>query len=135
MNWQLNNISDLCTDNQKDKFTCIDTYTFFTNTLMMGMTGPARLIGPKGLYKESVYGFLIGALIPIPFYILSRWRFPKLRHVYTPILFAGAIQWSPLNLSWVIPSLYIGYIFQVYIRKKYFDWWSNYNVIFLNMVA
>ena len=43
--------------------------------------------------------------------------------------------WSPLNLSWVIPSLYLGYIFQVYIRRKYFEWWSNYNVIVYNMMA
>jgi len=135
MDWQLDHITDLCKDDQKDKFTCIDTYTFYTNTLMMGMTGPARLIGPKALYKDSLYGFLIGALIPIPFYVLSRWRFPKLRHVYTPIVFAGGIMWSPLNMSWEIPSLYIGYIFQVYMRRKHFDWWSNYNVAFYDIVA
>lgn len=135
MDWQLNHISGLCTDDQKDKFTCNDAYTFFTNTLMLGMTGPARLIGPKAVYKVTVYGFLIGALIPIPFYILSRRRFPKLRHVYTPILFAGAIAWSPVNLSWVIPSLYIGYIFQIFIKRKYFDWWSSYNVLIYDMVT
>jgi len=128
MNWQLNHIPDLCQAGQKDKFTCNDTYTFFTNSLLAGMTGPARLFGPEGLYQVSLYGFLIGALFPVPFYVLSRWRFPKLRHIYTPILFAGGIQWSPMNLSWAIPPLYLGYIFQVFMKRKHFNWWSSYNV-------
>ena len=135
MNWQLDHISDLCTDDQKEKFTCNDTYTFFTNTLLSGMAGPVRLLGPGSLYRNSLYGFLVGAIIPIPFYILSRWRFPKLRHVYTPLLFAGGIAWSPINLSWLIPCVYIRYIFQVLMRKKYFDWWSNYNIFFYNMIV
>lgn len=135
MEWQLNNIPDLCTDNQKDSFTCVNTYTFFTSTLMMGLTGTTRLLGPNAPYSVLLYGFLIGAIIPIPFYVLSRWRYPELRHVYTPILFAGGIQWSPLNLSWEIPALYLGYIFQVHIRRKYFNWWSNYNVVAYNMIV
>ena len=105
MNWQLDHISNLCTDDQKEKFTCNDTYTFFTNTLLSGMAGPARLLGPGSLYRNSLYGFLVGAIIPIPFYILSRWRFPKLQHVYTPLLFAGGIAWSPINLSLLIHAL------------------------------
>ena len=130
MNWQLNNIPDFCQDDQPEKFTCISFYTFFTSSLIWGTIGPARMYGTKALYNTSLYGFLVGALAPIPLYILSRWRFPELRHVYTPILFSSGAVWAPFNLSWLIPSLYLGYIFQVYMRKRHFDWWSNYNVSF-----
>lgn len=90
--------------------------------------GPERMYGSKGLYGKAFYGFLAGALIPIPFYLLSRWKFPEMRHIYTPILLSGGMLWAPLNLSWLIPSLYLGYIFQVYVKRKHFDWWANYNV-------
>ena len=128
MNWQIDNIPDICQDDQKDKFTCIGTYTLFTSSLIWGTIGPERMYGPNALYGPSLYGFLVGAVLPIPFYLLSRWRFPVLRHVYTPILLSGGMWWAPLNLTWIIPSLYLGYIFQVYMRRKHFEWWSNYNV-------
>lgn len=128
MNWQLDNIENICEDNQKQKFTCNRTYSFYTSSLIWGTIGPEKMYGKESLYHSSLYGFLLGALVPIPIYLLSRWRFPNLRHVYTPILFAGGTGWAPYNLSWVIPSLYIGYIFQVYIRRKYFEWWENFNV-------
>ena len=96
------------------------TYTLFTSSLIWGTIGPQRMYGRNALYGASLYGFLVGALLPIPFYLLSRWRFPELRHVYTPILLSGGMWWAPINLSWIIPSLYLGYIFQVYMRRKTF---------------
>lgn len=128
MNWQLNNIPDVCQIDQKDKFTCVGTFTFFTSSLIWGTLGPGRLYGFHGLYHTSLYGFLMGAILPIPFYLLSRWRYPQLRHVYTPLLLSGGIFWAPVNLSWLIPSLYVGYVFQVYVKRKHFEWWTNYNV-------
>jgi len=128
MNWQIDNIKDFCHPDQPQKFVCIGPYTFFTSSLIWGTIGPKRQYGSKGLYNASLYGFLVGAIAPIPIYLLSRWKFPELRHVYTPVLFSGGILWAPLNLSWLIPSLYLGYIFQVYMKRKHFDWWSNYNV-------
>ena len=128
MNWQIDNIRDFCHPDQPQKFICIGPYTFFTSSVIWGTIGPKRQYGSNGLYNASLYGFLVGAVAPIPIYLLSRWKFPELRHVYTPVLFSGGSLWAPLNLSWLIPSLYLGYIFQVYMRRKNFDWWSNYNV-------
>lgn len=67
MNWQLDNIPDICHDDQKDKFTCTFTYTFFTSSLIWGTIGPQRMYGSKALYNSSLYGFLVGAVLPIPF--------------------------------------------------------------------
>ena len=128
LNWQVDNIPGLCQDDQKDKFTCVSTYTLFTSSLIWGTIGPEKMYGRNALYSTTLYGFLVGAIFPIPFYLLSRWKFPELRHVYTPILLAGGMLWAPYNLTWIIPCLYLGYIFQVYMRRKNFDWWANCNV-------
>jgi len=128
MNWQLNHIEGICEDDQKQKFTCLETYSFFTSSLIWGTIGPSRLYGQDGLYHSSLFGFLFGALLPVPFYMLSRWGYPQFRHVYTPVLLTGGLVWAPYNLSWLIPSVIIGYIFQIYVKRKHFQWWSSYNV-------
>ena len=129
MNWQLDNIPDLCQSDQKQKFICVGVFSFFTSSLIWGTVGPERMYGKYGLYNHSLYAFLVGAIVPIPFYLLSRWRYPQLRHIYTPIILTGGMFWAPTNMSWLIPSLYLGYIFQVYIRRRKFEWWANYNVM------
>lgn len=74
--------------------------------------------------------FLIGILLPIPFWLLYRWR-PNswVRLVNIPVFF-GAIQdippATPLNyLSFCV----VGYIFQYRIRRWYPQWWGNYNYV------
>jgi hypothetical protein len=128
MNWQLDNIPGICTDTQPQKFLCMSTHTFFTSSVIWGTLGPERMYGKHGLYGPTMYGFLAGAVLPIPCYVLARWRYPKLRQVFVPTILVGALHWAPLNLSWAIPCLYLGYIFQVYIKRRYFPWWTSYNV-------
>jgi len=128
MNWQLDNIVGVCEPTQKQRFVCMNTHTFFTSSIIWGSLGPARMYGPGGLYHPTIYGFLVGAFLPVPVYILARWRYPQMRHVFIPSLLVGALMWAPFNLSWVIPAIYLGYIFQVYIKRRYFSWWGTYNV-------
>jgi OPT oligopeptide transporter protein len=131
MNWQIDNIQDICSDEQKQKFKCMNTHTFFTSSIIWGTLGPARMYGPKGIYHVTLYGFLVGAFLPIPFYLLAKWRYPRFRQVYTPTLLMGGLYWAPFNLTWVIPAVYVGYVFNVYIKRRFFNWWANYNVRFL----
>jgi hypothetical protein len=128
LGWQLDNIPNICEDDQKQKFVCMSTKTFFTSSIIWGTLGPARMYGPNGIYHPTIYGFLLGALLPVPFFFLSKWRYPQLRHVYTPSLMTGALFWAPLNLTYITPALYWGYLFNVYIKRKYFNWWATYNV-------
>lgn len=128
MNWQLEHIPNICQDTQEENFTCVAIYSFYTSSLIWGTIGPAKMYGMHALYNKCLYGFLLGALLPILFFVLGRLRFPRLKYVYTPVLLAGGIGWGPLNLSWLIPPLIVGYIFQVNIRRKNFDWWANCNV-------
>ena len=128
MNWQLENIPNVCQSDQEQNFTCVNTYSFFTSSLIWGTVGPGRMYGATGLYSKAFYAFLFGAIVPIPFYLLSRFGFPKFRHIYTPLMLSGGIAWAPTNMSWLIPPLYIGYIFHIYIRRRYPQWWATYNV-------
>lgn len=128
MNWQLDNIPNVCDENQKQKFICIHTQTFFTSSVIWGTFGPAKMYGPRGLYHLTLYGFLVGAILPVPFYLLSRWKYRELRHVYSPTLLLGGLLWAPRNLTWITPCIYLGYLFNVYIKRRYFSWWATYNV-------
>ena len=134
MGWQLDNIPNICEDDQKQKFMCMSTQTFFTSSIIWGTLGPARMYGPKGIYHITIYGFLAGAFLPIPIYILTKWRYPALRHVYIPGLLMGGLHWAPGNVGFVLPGLYLGYLFNVYIKRRFFPWWATYNVRILRFV-
>jgi hypothetical protein len=128
MTWQIDNIPGLCEIDQPQKMVCMNTHTFFTSSIIWGTLGPIRMYGPKGLYHPTVYGFLIGAFLPVPLYILSRWRYPGLRTIYTPSFLVGGIMWAPLNLTFLFPALWLGWVFNVYIKRRFFSWWASYNV-------
>ncbi len=136
LNWQLDNIDRVCEEDQKQKFSCMSTHTFFTSSIIWGTLGPARMYSPgKGIYAATLYGFLAGALLPILFYVLVRVGYRRLRHIYSPSLFYGGIKWAPLNMSWMINCLYLGLLFQVYIKRRFFDWWAKYNVSSLSCTS
>ena len=128
MNWQLDNVPRICEPDQPQKMVCMSTHTFFTSSIIWGTLGPARMYGPKGIYHTCVYGFLIGALLPIPVYVLSRWRYPRLRTIYIPSFLVGAIAWAPYNITGIFPGLCVAWLFNVFIKRRYFSWWASYNV-------
>ncbi|KIM32160.1 hypothetical protein M408DRAFT_63307, partial [Serendipita vermifera MAFF 305830] len=82
-------------------------------------------------YNVLLYCFLIGAVLPIPFYFLTR-RFPKnklIRGIHIPVLLYGSIAWTPYNLSHSWPAVPVAWFFQVYVRNRYLPWWQKYNYI------
>ena len=73
---------------------------------------------------------LIGACLPIPFYILAR-RYPysKWRYVNVPTILSAGMFFPPstgMNFtSWFI----VAAIFQWFVRRFHFRWWMRYNYI------
>ncbi|CAE6449591.1 unnamed protein product [Rhizoctonia solani] len=131
MNWQVNSIRDVCTPQAQAKFTCPGTSTFFTASVIWGTLGPIKMYGPDGPYNILLWGFLIGAALPVIFFFLAK-RFPSsnfVRGIHAPIFLAGGLNWAPYNLSHTWPAVVIGYIFQVHIRKRYLGWWQKYNYV------
>ncbi|KAJ9314287.1 hypothetical protein DTO271D3_5516 [Paecilomyces variotii] len=130
MNWALGAIKDVCSSDQKNRYTCPNGRVFFNASIIWGAIGPARIFSPGSIYSPLLYFFIAGAIFPVLIYLGAR-AFPKskIRYLNAPIIFGGAgliPPATPLNyLSWGI----VGYIFNSYIRNKWRGWWMYYNYI------
>ncbi|TDL22401.1 glutathione transporter [Rickenella mellea] len=124
------NIPDMCTPHQPHRFTCPGTHAFSTAALIWGAIGPRRIFSPGALYHSLVYGFPIGALLPIPFYFAAK-RFPRsfIRYINIPLFFSVLPNVAVISPVSVAAWLTVGVIFQWYMRRKHFSWWSRYNYI------
>ncbi|KAF5659908.1 sexual differentiation process isp4 [Fusarium heterosporum] len=130
LNLSLNNIPDVCEQHQIDHFTCPGGRVFFAASIIWGLLGPARMFSPGQVYSGLFVFFIVGAITPIVIYVLAkRWPKSPVRYLMAPLIFggAGAIPpATPLNyLSWGV----VGFIFQYWIKKRHFRWWTRLNFL------
>ena len=125
--WALANIPNICDSSQASGFNCEGYTTFFTSSVIWGAIGPRELFASGKIYNATLYGFLAGTLLPVPFYLLSKY-FPKLgfRYVYSPLLMYGMMNFAPYNFTYVIAPLIVGTVFNFYIKRHYLAWWEKY---------
>ncbi|KAJ7155164.1 OPT-domain-containing protein [Mycena filopes] len=128
LNFQMTKIPNVCTQEQVNHFSCPDANTFFTASVLWGTLGPKRMFGSGGIYNGLLWCFLIGAFLPIPFYLLRK-RVKVFEFVYLPVLLSGALIWAPYSMAFVWPVVPLGYIFNVFIKRRYTAWWSKYNYV------
>ncbi|KAI0374504.1 OPT oligopeptide transporter [Pilatotrama ljubarskyi] len=128
--WQFAHIEDYCMPSQKDGFTCNDISTFATASIIWGGIGPNRLFGIGAMYNWVLYFFLIGALLPIPFYFLAV-RYPTSfwRYVNIPVCFAGLALLPPATGINYSAFTAVGAFFQWFMRRFHFGWWLRFNYI------
>lgn len=83
-----------------------------------------------GIYHSTLYGFLIGALLPIPFYFLAR-RFPSswVRQIHIPVLLSGPLMLAPYNFSYYASCLWVAGFFNVYVKRRFAGWWQKYALV------
>lgn len=95
--------------------------------MIWGAIGPRRIYGDTGIYHPLEWGFLVGALLPIPFYLLTK-RFPGswVRYIHVPLLLNGVLYYCPYNISYVWPTVLVGFAFNYYIKHRYTRWWQKY---------
>ncbi|KAF7332678.1 OPT oligopeptide transporter [Mycena kentingensis (nom. inval.)] len=128
--WMFANVEGICTPDAVDSFVCPSTTVFAQAGVIWGAIGPARMFSIGQMYNPLLYGFLVGALLPIPFYFLAR-RYPLSywRFVNIPVFFGGVAAIpaaSPYNYAaWGL----VGFIFNYVIRRRSFRWWMRYNYI------
>lgn len=128
--WALDNIPDICSPEQKSFFTCPNLKIFTTASIIWGGIGPRRLFSHGALYYSLIWFFLIGAILPIPFYYLARRR-PRSfwRYVNIPVALIAPDCVPPANgvnfTSWVLA----GCVFQWFMRRFHFRWWMRYNYL------
>lgn len=128
--WVLYHIEDVCTADAKNNMICRSIQTSFNNHLIWGLMGKS-LFKAGGRYSFVHYFFLVGAIIPLAVYAMTRLR-PKSvfwRKINPVLLLGGAAQ---------IPSV-TGYNYSTYflaafgfnylIHKFKNAWWRKYNLV------
>ncbi|KAH0434803.1 OPT superfamily oligopeptide transporter, partial [Aureobasidium melanogenum] len=130
LRWALNHISKVCQTDAPDGFSCPYSRTHFNTSLIWGALGPNIFFSSDSIYRPLLWFFLLGALLPVPVYLLKR-RYPDSlwRYCHIP-LFLGGLNYLPPATgtnygSWVI----VGLIFGLLIKKRAFDWWQKYNFV------
>lgn len=127
LNFQINEIPDVCEPDQKNRFTCPGINTFFTAAVLWGTLGPQKMYGKNGQYTLSLIGFPIGLVLPIIVYFAQK-KLPKqkwLRQVHPVVLIYGPLSWAPYNISYVWPAVPLGWLSMVYMKKRYLGLWSK----------
>ncbi|TQV99949.1 small oligopeptide transporter, OPT family [Cordyceps javanica] len=123
LNLALSSIDDVCDIHQRDRFTC-------PASIIWGLIGPARMFSPGRIYSGLFLFFVLGAVTPIAIYLWTkRWPRSPAKYLMAPVIFggAGAIPpATPLNFfSWGV----VGFVFQFWIKKRHFGWWSRLNFL------
>ncbi|KAJ7243035.1 small oligopeptide transporter, partial [Mycena rebaudengoi] len=128
--WLFTNIPDICSSTQKDYFTCAFTQVFGTASVIWGLIGPSLFFTKGHVYFVLVFFFLIGAICPIILWRITR-RYPNtvLNYLSFPLIFSALGQIPPATSINFIPWVIFGFIFQFYLRRRYFSHWTKYNYV------
>lgn len=107
---------------------CTDTRT--RTRTRRGLIGPSRQFGSGSIYHPQLYAIIIGAFLPVPFWLWQR-KYPNswIKYISTPVVLNGVASIPPATginySSWFA----VGFIFQYWIRKRNFAWWSKFNYV------
>ncbi|KAJ3530568.1 hypothetical protein NM688_g7690 [Phlebia brevispora] len=128
--WMFTNIPDMCDPKQKDGFICPSTEVFGTASIIWGVIGPQRQFSRGQIYYGLVFFFLIGTVLPVIGYVLSRiWPRSFMRYVNFPVIFNGTGLIPPATAVNYVPWTIVGFIFNYLIRRRHFSWWTKYNYV------
>ncbi|KAF5355190.1 hypothetical protein D9756_005674 [Leucocoprinus leucothites] len=128
--WIFENVEKICELDQPSQLTCPHNQVFFTASAVWGLIGPSRQFGKGSIYHPQLYAIIVGAFLPVPFWLWQR-RYPNswIKWVSTPVILNGVSNIPPATginySSWFA----VGFVFQYWIRKKNFAWWSKFNYV------
>ncbi|KAK9152369.1 hypothetical protein Syun_010678 [Stephania yunnanensis] len=132
--WLLTTVKHICHPKllpEGSPWTCPGDDIFYNASIIWGVVGPLRMFGSLGLYAKMNYFFLIGALAPVPVWVLSR-MFPKQKWIslinMPVILSATSVmpQAGAVNFwCWGV----VGIFFNFYVYRKFRSWWARHNYV------
>jgi len=128
--WIFASVPDICSPTQESHLTCPHNQVFFTASAVWGLIGPSRQFGPGSIYHAQLYAIIGGALLPLPFWLMQRWRPDSwAKYVSTPIVLLG-VSYIPPSVGINYSSWFaVGFVFQFIVRKRNFAWWCKYNYV------
>ena len=103
---------------------------FFSASVIWGVIGPARMFGPSSIYNPLMYFFLIGALLPIPFYFLYK-RYPRtwVKYINIPVILNATGLMPPAPAVEFPIWCFLGYLFQHVLKKRRSEWFKKFNYV------
>ncbi|KAF9190594.1 hypothetical protein BGZ49_003673 [Haplosporangium sp. Z 27] len=127
-NWLMNSQEGICDTNPH--FSCPSATTFYSASVIWGVISPNRMFGSTSIYNAINYFFLIGFVLPIPFYFIRK-RFPNsiLQHVHIPVLLAATGQMPPAQAYNYTNWLTLGFAFQFFARRYHPEWHLRYTYV------
>lgn len=127
-NWQMDNIEDICSHTQKDKFSCPGANTFFYSSIQYGEIGPAKVF--SGMYPVLKWCFLLGVVLVFPCVWFKKNGPDRLARYFQPtIIIGGFLNFAPFNILYFTSGLYLSFASMYYAKKNYLLWWEKYNYI------
>ncbi|OAQ30089.1 OPT superfamily oligopeptide transporter [Linnemannia elongata AG-77] len=101
--------------------------TFWGSGLIYGALGPAKMFAFDGKYWFVYIGFLIGFVVPVILWALSK-VFPQYQwSKFNVAIIAGGMGAYPNGYAiGVFPSIIVCLIFQGYIFRYHKGWWKKY---------
>ncbi|KAG0317734.1 hypothetical protein BGZ99_006120 [Dissophora globulifera] len=111
-------------------WTGVSADTFWGSALIYGALGPKRMFSSQGNYGFVFYGLVIGAVIPVMQWGLSK-RFPHVAwSKFNISIIAGGMTAFPNGyVVGVLPSIIVCVVFQFYLFRYHKGWWSKYTFI------
>jgi OPT family small oligopeptide transporter len=128
--WMFNNVKDICSQNQPSDLSCPHNSVYFTASVIWGLIGPTRQFGAGSLYEPELYAIIVGAILPLPFWLWQR-RYPNswVKFVNTPVVLNGVSYIPPAGGINYSAWFATGFVFQYLVRKRNFAWWSKFNYV------
>ncbi|CAG8566806.1 12963_t:CDS:2 [Ambispora gerdemannii] len=131
MNWMIDSHFEEITQN-KNGFSSMIPRITQSVSIIWGAAGPQRIFGYDSLYFPLVWCWLIGFLLPIPFWLIHRrWpnsRFPW-KFVNVPLIFLGAHITVQFRKNYLLVALVVGFCTQFSLYRYRHDWWRKYNYV------
>lgn len=127
----IDNICDVKALHPESPWTCPKFRVMFDTSVIWGLIGPQKLFGPDGIYRSLIWLFVIGALLPLPVWLLAQ-LFPDKKWIpliNIPVIssgFAGMPPATPTNIgSWIVT----GIVFNYFVLRYRRGWWQRYNYV------
>jgi hypothetical protein len=90
------------------------------------------MFGVGSTYSPLLYGFLIGAILPIPAWILMK-KFPHIKwleYIHFPIMLSATAMMPPAPPGNYPSWLLVGFIFNFILVRYARSWWKQYAYVF-----
>lgn len=90
------------------------------------------MFGLESIYWPLLFGFLIGALLPIPIWFLSK-KYPDvqwLKYIHFPVILSATNAIPPAPAGEYPSWLAVGFLFNFVLFRYATQWWKRYAFIF-----